>query len=127
MSTRATRRAGRRSTSTVLSWVPWEQNGHILRLGQGTEPTGCPQTNVRAAAVAKTERRARWAHRRGRPVDREGLHADTETVASVEAEVVAELAIEVLFPVELDGGPPQRGCGATPRGLVRMEEPGLAA
>ncbi len=55
-------------------------------------------------AVAETERRARWAHRRGRPVDREGLHADAESVASVEAEVVAELAIEVLFPVELNGG-----------------------
>lgn len=54
-----------------------------------------------------------------------GLHADTETVAPVEAEVVAELAVEVLVPVELDGGPLQRGCGATPKGLVGVEESGF--
>ena len=58
---------------------------------------------------------------------REGLQADAETVASVEAEVVAKLAVEVLFPVELHGGPTQRGRGAAPAGFVGVEKSGLAA
>ena len=39
---------------------------------------------------------------------------------------MAELTIEVLFPVELDGGPVQRGLGVAPKGFVGVEESGFA-
>ena len=59
--------------------------------------------------------------------DNLGSTTDAEPVAAVQAEVVAELAVEVLFPVEMHGGPAQRGLGAAPEGLVGVQQSWFAA
>ena len=40
---------------------------------------------------------------------------------------MAELTVQMLFPVELDGGPTQRGLCAAPEGFIGVEQSGFAA